>query len=317
MSELRSLDLQDVIARAASALSRAAGRPIKLEQVQLLGEPGRRNLIARAVAVDDDGKARPVIVKATRSRGYDPAAENVVEVSGLAREWVATAYVSARAAGREHGCALLAGDVEAGILVFEDLGGDVGSLVYPLLRGTVEDAERALMSYATALARLHADTVGCRDAHHQTSQSIFGPGRARRPPGRRVEDDVDVIVDRLGQGPPASELALLSSRLSDPGPWLSLVHGDPCPDNALLVDGRIRLIDYEWARPSHALLDGIYWKTGFPTCWCAGRTPDDIAAGVDAVYRAEIAHSIPLALDQGPSCTSLRATGLQGGWDLS
>jgi hypothetical protein len=297
MSELRILDLQDVIARAASALSRASGRAIKLEQAQPLGEPDRRNLIARAAAVGDDGKARPVIVKATRSPGYDPAAENVLETSGLAREWAATAYLSVRAAGGEHGCALLAGDVEAGILVFEDLGAGLRSLVDPLLRGTAEDAERALMSYATALARLHGDTVACRDAHHETFQSIFGPGRARRPLGWRFENDVEFIVDRIGQEPPISELELLSSRLCDPGPWLSLVHGDPCPDNALLVDGRIRLIDYEWARPSHALLDGIYWRMGFPTCWCAGRTPVDMCARVDAVYRAELAHAIPLALD--------------------
>jgi hypothetical protein len=191
----------------------------------------------------------------------------------------------------------LAGDVEAGILVFEDLGAGLRSLVDPLLRGTAEDAERALMSYATALARLHGDAVGCRDAHHETFQSIFGPGRARCPLGWRVENDVKFIVDRIGQDPPTSELELLSSRLCDPGPWLSLVHGDPCPDNALLVDGRIRLIDYEWARPSHALLDGIYWRMGFPTCWCAGRTPVDMCARVDAVYRAELAHAIPLALE--------------------
>jgi hypothetical protein len=297
MSELRSLDVGDVIVRAASALSRASGRPTGIEQVRLLSKPDRRNLIARGVAVDDDGKARPVIVKATRSPGYDPAAANALATSGLVREWVATALISARARGREHGSAFLAGDVEAGILVFEDLGAGLGSLVDRLLYGTAEDAEHALRSYATALARLHADTVGCLEAHHETFQSIFGSGRPRRPAGWRVENDADLVVTRIGKAPPASELALLSSRLSDPGLWLSLVHGDPCPDNALLVDGRIRLIDYEWARPSHALLDGIYWKMGFPTCWCAGRTPADVATRIDAVYRAELAQSIPLALD--------------------
>jgi hypothetical protein len=85
----------------------------------------------------------------------------------------------------------------------------------------------------------------------------------------------------------------------DPGPWLTLVHGDPCPDNSLLSDACIRLIDYEYARPSHALLDGIYWRMGFPTCWCAGRTPADVAARIDATYRMELGKSIPLALDDG------------------
>lgn len=297
MNGLRDLDVQDVIARAGSSLSRASGRAIELDRVQLLSKPARRNLIARALAVDDDGKARSVIVKATRAAGYDPAADNALEACGLIREWVATAYVSAHAAGRDHGCALLAGDVEAGILVFDDLGAGLGSLVDPLLDGTAVDAERALAAYATALGRLHADTVGCLQAHHDTYRSIFGCERALRQPGWRVENDAKAVVDRLGHPPPAGELELLSARLSEPGPWASLVHGDPCPDNALLVDGRIRLIDYEWARPSHALLDGLYWKMGFPTCWCAGRTPTDVANRVDAVYRAELGHSIALALD--------------------
>jgi hypothetical protein len=298
MDDLRNLDLGEVMLRAASALSRASGRTVKLDQGQPLSKSARRNLIVRGIAVEDDGEARPVIVKATRSAGYDPTAANALQASGLVREWVATAHLAAHAAGRDHGAALLAGDVEAGVLVFEDLGAGTGSLVDAMLHGTEAAAEQALTSYATALGRLHADTVGCLDAHHATFQSIFGGGRVLRAPGWRVEDEAKVVVDRIGHAPPASELALLSSRLADPGPWLSLVHGDPCPDNALLVGGRIRLIDYEWARVSHALLDGLYWKIGFPTCWCAGLTPADVAARLDAVYRAELGRAIPAAADE-------------------
>ena len=36
---------------------------------------------------------------------------------------------------------------------------------------------------------------------------------------------------------------------------------------------------------------------GFPTCWCAGRTPADVAVRIDAAYRMELGTSIPLALD--------------------
>jgi hypothetical protein len=235
-------------------------------------------------------------VKATLSV-YDPVAENALQASGLVREWVATACIAQAAPGCDHGAALLAGDVAAGILVFEDLGKDLGLLVQPLLRGTAEEAETALTSYAAALGRLHADTISCLEPHHATYQAIFGAPRARRPPGWRVETEADVVVGMLGCAPPASELALLSSRLSEPGPWLSLVHGDPCPDNVLLVGDRVRLIDYEWARPGHALLDGIYWRMGFPTCWCAGHAPPDVAARVDAAYRAELGRTVPLALD--------------------
>jgi hypothetical protein len=297
------MDTADIYARAASALGREDRRAIRLEAIEPLSNDKRRNLVARAIALDDTGHARSVIVKATRAPDYDPAHENALQASGLVREWVATACIGRVAPGRDHGAALLAGDVAAGVMVFEDLGKDVGLLVQPLLHGTAEEAEVALLSYATALGRLHADTLGCLGPHHAAYESIFGAPRAQRPPGWRVEAEAEIVAASLGHPPPASELALLSSRLREPGPWLSLVHGDPCPDNALLADGRVRLIDYEWARPGHALLDGIYWRMGFPTCWCAGRAPPDVAARVDAVYRRELGHALPLARDAAAFAT--------------
>jgi hypothetical protein len=295
MSELRTIDVEEIMARAGEALSKASARTVKLDEVQVLSSDDRRNFIARAAARYTDSSARSVIVKATRSPTYDPADENLLQTSGLAKEWVACALLAARA--RSHGAALLAGDVAGGIMVFEDLGSHLTSLVDPLLKGTAQQAEHALKLYATALGRLHSDTVGCHNTHHESFESVFGSGRPRRVSGWRVEKDAELVVDKIGGVPPASELALLSSRLSDPGPWLTLIHGDPCPDNSLLVGDHIRLVDYEFSRPAHALLDGIYWRLGFPTCWCAGRIPADVAARVDAAYRIELANSIPLALD--------------------
>jgi hypothetical protein len=97
------------------------------------------------------------VFEATRSPTYDPTGENVLQASGLAKEWVACAFLAARAPG--HGFALLAGEVAGGIMVFEDLGEHLTSLVGPLLNGTAEQAERALGLYATTLGRLHSDTV--------------------------------------------------------------------------------------------------------------------------------------------------------------
>jgi hypothetical protein len=297
MSQLRTVDVQEVLARAGEALPKASRDTVTLGEVDVISNDTRRNFIARAAACYAGGSTQSVILKATRSPAYDPTDQNVLQTSGLAKEWVACAFLAARAPGRGHGSALLAGDVAGGIMVFEDLGAHLSSLVDPLLQGTAQEAESALKRYATALGRLHADTVDCLDAHYETFQSVFGSERPRVPPGWRVERNAEFVAQRLGGAPPASELALLSSRLMDPGPWLTLIHGDPCPDNSLLVDGRIRLIDYEFSRPSHALLDAVYWRMGFPTCWCAGRTPREVTARLDAVYRDEIGATISLALD--------------------
>jgi Phosphotransferase enzyme family len=305
MGELRILDLAVVISAAESALSSACGRPVKVQDTQVLSDEDRRNLIVRAEADYGNGRVKSLILKATRSPNYDPNAENVLETSGLIKEWVATAYLAARAPSFRHGSLLLAGVVPHGILIFEDLGSDLGSLVYPLLKGNADDAERALTSYALALAHLHASTVGCIEAHYETFESIFGTRRPRRLPESRVEKQADYVIQRLGGAPPAAELAQISHRLSDPGAWLALIHGDTCPDNALFVADQVRLIDYEFAKPSHALLDAIYWRIGFPTCWCAGRIPREIASRVEAVYRAEIGKTMPLARDDNAYCVEL------------
>jgi hypothetical protein len=297
MSELRSVNIQEVLALAEGALSKISVRVVRLDDVEVLSNDNRRNFIARAVAHYDDGDTRRVILKSTRSPTYDHTAENVLQTSGLAKEWVACALLAAYAHDRGHGSTLLAGDVTSGIMVFEDLGAGLTSLVDPLLNGSAEDAEHALKLYATALGRLHSDTADCRDAHYEMFQSIFGSDRPRGRPEWRVEKEAQLVAKMIGGSPPISELELLSSRLVDPGPWLTLIHGDPCPDNSLLVDQRVRLIDYEFAQPSHALLDGAYWRIGFPTCWCAGRVPVDVAARVEASYRAELGKTIAVALD--------------------
>jgi hypothetical protein len=297
MSELRALDVQEITARAEDALSKVSAGRVWLDELAILSDDDRRNFITRARAHYADGTTSSVILKSTRSPTYDHTARNVLQTSGFAKEWVARALLTARAPGRRHGASLLAGDIVGGTMIFEDLGAGHSSLVQPLLNGSTDEAEHALKSYAVALGRLHSDTVGCSDDYHEIFQSIFGAGRPRDQPGRPVEKDVEVISGKIGGTVPIGEMELLSSRLIDPGPWSTLVHGDPCPDNSLLVDGSIRLIDYEFARPSHALLDGAYWRIGFPTCWCAGRIPAEVVARVEALYRAELGRSIPLALD--------------------
>src|SRR5262245_38345751 len=93
MNQLRMVDVQDVLAQGGDALSKASGDMLKLVDAEVLSEDGRRNFIARAVARYADGRARWVIVKATRSSAYDPGAANVLQASGLAKEWVACAFL--------------------------------------------------------------------------------------------------------------------------------------------------------------------------------------------------------------------------------
>src|SRR5262245_24441862 len=118
MSDLRTLYVDEVISAAQSALSATTGNATIIRDPQVLSNEDRRNLIVRADADLGDGRRQSVIIKATRSSDYDPKAEDAFETSGLIKEWVATALLTARSPSFQHGSPLLAGSVSHGVLVF-------------------------------------------------------------------------------------------------------------------------------------------------------------------------------------------------------
>ena len=194
---------------------------------------------------------------------------------------------------------LLSADVAQGVLVFRDYGEDLASLVHPLLHGSAGAAAQALKAYAVPWRNC---MPGRSAAGRTTPRSFEPPFRRPRclPPGHGwIEREPRAVIGLLGGSIPDDELTLMASRLQSPGPWQALVHRDPCPDNVLLTaDGTARLIDFEFARPGHALLDAAYWRMGFPTCWCAGRVPGAFSQQLDDAYRMALAEAVPAAADR-------------------
>jgi len=85
--------------------------------------------------------------------------------------------------------------------------------------------------------------------------------------------------------------------MRNPGSFLAYTHGDPCPDNCLLSDSKVRLVDFEIAAFHHALIDGVYGRIHFPTCWCVNRIEQRIVHRMESAYRAELAKGCPEATD--------------------
>lgn len=298
MRDFRPFTLDDAVATASAALSLAAGKAVRIDSVVSLGDDARRNFVLRAQAVKAGAKRRPVIIKATRAGDYDADAVTAYQASGFVKEWAATRYLARRASGHAFTPRLLAYDLRQGVLVYEDLGDGLPSLVTPLLHGTADEAERALTAYAEALAALHRTTIGCRDGHGAILREGF-PAVVIPPPAHRwIETEARVAHVLLGGEFPDDEAELVLGHLTRPGGWQALVHGDPCPDNVLFAaDERAILLDFEFARPGHALFDAAYWRMGFPTCWCAGTVPAEVRDRLDRVYRTAIADAVPEAAD--------------------
>jgi phosphotransferase family enzyme len=130
------------------------------------------------------------------------------------------------------------------------------------------------VDYASALARLHATGRVAGLPEHT------GPGPA----------DVRaflVLAARLGVAVPddaGDELRRLLERL-DSAARDALLHGDPCPDNAVPTATGIRFVDLEQASLGSGAVELAYLTMGFPTCWCVASTPLVVLDEARAAYR--------------------------------
>ncbi|WP_433795982.1 phosphotransferase [Actinoplanes sp. CA-252034] len=153
--------------------------------------------------------------------------------------------------------ALLAADEAERLLVLEYLGG-----------GTT--ARPWSVEYATALARLHGVPPGDDVPTYRppTGAGAFLRLAARFgvPVPRSVEAEVQALLDGLAGD--------------------ALLHGDPCPDNAVVTGTGVRFVDLEGARRGPGALEVAYLRTGFPTCWCVRALPPRHVAEAEEAYRA-------------------------------
>jgi hypothetical protein len=132
--------------------------------------------------------------------------------------------------------------------------------------------------YAESLARLHA---------------VTGPGDAGelprwQPPGPEDAEAFLALARALEVPVPSgvpAELAGLLDRLGAAAGH-ALLHGDPCPDNALLTPDGIRFVDLEQAALGNGLMELAYLRIGFPTCWCSLGIPPGVLAQAEERYRA-------------------------------
>jgi hypothetical protein len=224
--------------------------------------------------------------------------------SYLWSDYIATAFMWDRCPGVT--ARIIVADVDAGLYVTEDLG--AGPSLADLLTGTARsEAAQGLSAFAAALGRMHAATAGL-DAEYYRRRHLLGPAdpvryrtylgelsleaAARRVLGTRVPDGRD--APRRAR----EEVQVILTILAQPGGFLALSNGDPCPYNCLLPDGRARLFDFELAGYRHALLDAAYLHLGFQWCYRPGRIPPDVLREAETAYRLEAGSGIQLVLDE-------------------
>lgn len=245
------------------------------------------------------GAPASVIVKRVGGGGetYDPNAADGPDVR-LFNEWAGLQFLDRLAGERSPAARFYGGDRMAGLVVLEDLG--AGAHLDEILLGDdPAAAERALVGLATTLGRMHALTAGKTEEYYQLRASL-GP----------MERDIasyDWLVPRFRDMAAALGVALqpgteddleaLRSTLHAPGPFLAYTHADACPDNCVYADGVVRLFDFEGGYVRHALIDGVFARMRFPSCWCAGELPAHLLPRVEQAYRVVLTQGCPAAAD--------------------
>jgi hypothetical protein len=188
-----------------------------------------------------------------------------------------------------------AGDKTHKLIVMEDLGTGNG-LHHLLLADDPNAAEVAALQYTATVGKMHAATIGKQEAFDRIRQEL---GPADIPDYSWISSALWEAIHTLNVAPAAGiedELKQLTSIVENPGPFSAYTHGDPCPDN-ILIGTSVKLFDFEFGAYRHALIEGVYARMPFPTCWCVSQLPAHIIHHMETSYRMELAKGCPAAHD--------------------
>ena len=277
------------------------------------------NLIVKRLPADGIDEARDASYPSTRNRFFN--------------DWAGLQFLNEVAGGtsivpRFYAASHATPACPADLIVMEDLKirKDIGAV----LKGKEpRKAEEELLLWAGALGRLHASTIGKEarfrgiregiaprrpswgwvphwqrnhDAYEKLMQTLpeevrqagFASFHWMRFVLRQAADALSLTVLRAA----AANLETVIQALYAPGPFLAYTHGDPCPGgNCLVTENVARLIDFENGDYRHALLDIVYARISFPTCWEAMTLPHSLVLRIEQAYRAELVAACPEAMD--------------------
>jgi hypothetical protein len=268
---------RDLLAETLAVAAGLVGGPLRA-----VGEPfpgSRRTLVVRAA----DASGRSFVLKRYLSEeGREAYAREASALEALA--------------GVAQTPTLVAECAEPRLVVMDDLG-EGTHLADALLGGDADLAAATLSGWATAVAGLHRAGHDVRDAFEAgVLARSTGPVDLDHLPGQltdtvatwgRLAAALDVAVP----DGTFDVLATVPDRFRVDA--LSLSAADMCPDNNLVRDGGLVLLDFEFALWRPIAWDAAYLRVPWPTCWCAWSLDAGAAEVALARWRDEVAVSWP------------------------
>ncbi len=216
----------------------------------------------------------------------------------LFNEWAALQFLDKIDRTRTLVPQFIAGDAIQGLIAFEYI--PKARSFREILRNANENEQRsALRAHAQAMGHLHGATYGRQKEwlrlrtrlgtfRQADTGSFDGILRTFRRLATFVEQPVSASVE--------SELFELKEMLADAEPFSAFRHVDIAPQNYLLLNDGVKLVDFEYSDYGHFLLDAPHGPYPFPVRW---ECDSVLAKEIENVYRTELASGFPGVLDDG------------------
>ena len=214
----------------------------------------------------------------------------------LFNEWAALQFLSEINSDKMITPKFIAGDVVQGLIAFEYVS-KARSFRDILRHSNAAERTHTLLAHAQAMGRMHGSTYGRKNewlnlrtglsTHYQAETDSFdGILRTFRRFATLVGQPESIAVE--------SELSELQEILSNAEPFSAFRHVDIAPQNYLLVDDGVKLVDFEYSSYGYFPLDAPLGPFPFPVRW---ECDEVLAQEIESVYRTELSSGFPGALD--------------------
>ncbi|MUM18463.1 kinase [Mycobacterium sp. CBMA271] len=297
MTTLLADPVAQVMATAEELLTRRAGATVTLAEPEDLGGSGPA-IVLRVRAVQNPfALPKSMVIKQVPEGGSD---------ASVLREVVSYQFANSLTAKHRPGPELVAYDIAERLIVLTDLG-SAPTMSELLAERNRAATNHALMAWAQALGRMHVATVGrevdfaallrrigVKKTDVDSSQQRLGGAEAIAPLRQilRTEYSLDVseaLVSRIQQ----------TAELFGKGGVRAFSPSEVAPDNILVTEHGVRILDYEWGGFRDIVLDIAHALTVYPEFLSAAER-DAVAELDDAMteaWRSDVVSIAPALAD--------------------
>ncbi|NKB69877.1 MAG: hypothetical protein GKR89_22625 [Candidatus Latescibacteria bacterium] len=273
----------ETIEIAKTILSHHFDRHVRLETIDIIRDNSRTKALRCRVVDPFSDIPASVVVKQISGSEKDVYDVDLTEgpAARLFNEWAGLEFLDQVVGDISLTPRFYGGNREKGVVVMEDLG--AGIKINDLLgKADPVSAEKGLVRLSETFGKMHALTIGKEDVYHRIRNRLGPrPDYTQDQIYRWMHDSYENACSSVEVSLPAGfdkAICKVVEFYMHPGPFSAYIHGDPFPNNELLIGNRVRLMDFECGGFGHALIDGVFTRFHFPYCWRINRLPDTIVS---------------------------------------